>query len=349
METIQINKNKIGTEYPVYIIAELSANHNQDFNHAVNTIKAMKSSGADAVKIQSFTPDSMTIDLDQEKYQTRKDSNWAGMKLYDLYKKAFLPYDWVPKLKQLTESLGMDFFSSPFDLEAIDFLERLNIPAYKIASFEINDIPLIKKAAATGKPIIISTGVANIEDIENAVDACRLMGNYKIILLKCTSAYPTPMEEVNLLSMVTLKNKFGVEVGLSDHTTGVEVPIGATVLGARVIEKHFILDRKVGGLDEKFSLEPNEFKQMVDSVRNIEKALGTDELIVTNKMKSARRSMRSLIAIKEIKEGQLFSENNIKSLRPNLGIHPKYYEDLLGKKAKRDFNYGDPILDIDLS
>ena len=333
----------INNTHKTYIIAELSANHEQNFDLAVETIKAMKEAGADAVKIQTYRAGDITLDSDKPWFRTRDDSLWAGQKLYDLYKKGETPWEWHKPLKELAESLGMDFFSSPFDLEAVDFLESLDMPMYKIASPEITDIPLIKKCAETGKPIIISTGAAALEDIDLAVKTCLDAGNDKIALLKCTTAYPTPYEEVNLRSMEFLRKRYNVVVGLSDHTLGIEIPIASVVMGARIIEKHFILSRKGNGLDKEFSLEPQEFKQMVDAVRNVEKALGTEEYVVTPRMENAFKMRRSLFVAKDMKKGEKFTAENIKSVRPGLGLHPKFYYDILGKRATKDIERGTPL------
>ena len=327
----------------VFIIAELSANHEQNFDLAVETIKAMKEAGADAVKLQTYTADSLTLNCDKPWFKTREDSPWAGMKMYDLYKKGETPWEWHKPLKELAESLGMVFFSSPFDLRSVDLLESIDVPAYKIASPEITDIPLIKKCAQTGKPIIISTGAATLEDIDLAVKTCLDEGNNQIALLKCTTAYPTPYDEVNLLQMEYLKERYNVVIGLSDHTLGIEIPVAAVALGAKIIEKHFILSRDSNGLDRDFSLEPHEFKQMVSAVRNVEKALGKKEYFLTPKMKKALERRRSLFAVKNIKKGETFSEENIKSLRPGTGLHPKYYYEILGKTAKEDIEKGTPL------
>jgi pseudaminic acid synthase len=326
-----------------YIIAELSANHEQNFDLAVETIKAMKKAGADAVKLQTYTPDSLTLDSDKPWFLTRKDSLWAGMKLYDLYKKGETPWEWHPKLQKLANDLGMDFFSSPFDLQAVDLLESINVPAYKIASLEITDIPLIKKCAETGKPIIISTGAASVEDIDLAVKTCREVGNNNIALLKCTSAYPTPFNEVNLKQIQAIKERYNVVVGLSDHTLGIEVPIASVVMGAKIIEKHFILSRNSKGLDKDFSLEPSEFKQMVQAVRNIEQAVGTGNFELTPKMQKAMQSQRSLFVVENIKKGEKFTQKNIKSIRPGLGLHPKYYYEIIGRTAAKDIERGMPL------
>ncbi len=340
---MKINKTEINNNSKTYIIAELSANHEQNFDLAAETIKAMKQAGADAVKLQTYTPDSLTLNSDKPWFQTRKDSLWAGQKMYDLYKKGETPWEWHEKLQKLANDLGMDFFSSPFDLHTVDLLESINVPAYKIASLEITDIPLIEKCAETGKPIIISTGAATIEDIDLAVETCKKAGNNQIALLKCTSAYPTPYNEVNLKQIQSLKERYNVVVGLSDHTLGIEVPIASVVMGAKIIEKHFILSRNSKGLDKDFSLEPQEFKQMVDAIRNIEQAIGDGSFDLTPKIETATKFRRSLFAVKDIKKGEILTEKNIRSLRPGLGLHPKHYYEILGKKASLNIEKATPL------
>lgn len=326
-----------------YIIAELSANHNNDLDLAIRTLEAMAKSGADAVKVQTFTADSMTLNVNHPNFMTRPDSAWAGQKLYDLYQKGALPYDWHVPLQKRAIELGMDFFSSPFDLEAVDFLEKLNVPAYKIASLEINHIPLIQYIASKKKPIILSTGVATREDIDLAVETIRSDGNNQITLLKCTTAYPTLAEESNLNHIKWLKDTYGTQVGLSDHSMSPYVPANAVALGASVIEKHFILDRSMGGVDSHFSLEPAEFKQMVDAVRETEKSLGDYEYHLNEKSQSARRSMRSIFISQNVKSGDKVSFENIAVLRPGLGLHPNYYDQLIGKVFSKDFDKGTPL------
>lgn len=338
-----INKTKISEKERAYIIAELSANHEQNFDLAVKTIHAMKDSGADAVKLQTYTPESITIDSDQPWFKTREDSLWAGQKMYDLYKKGETPWEWHSELQKITLNLGMDFFSSPFDLKSVDLLESINVPAYKIASLEITDIPLIEKCARTRKPIILSTGIARIEDIDLAIKTCKDVGNEQIALLKCTSAYPTPFGEVNLRQINTLKNKYDLVVGLSDHTLGIEIPIASVALGAKIIEKHFILSRKGHGIDRDFSLEPHEFKQMVGAIRNVEKAMGGAEYTVTSRMKLAQKSCRSLFLVEDVMRGDILTESNLRSIRPGIGLHPKYYQRILGKKVKQDLIRGTPL------
>ncbi len=325
---------------PVFIIAELSANHNNDFDLAVKTIEAMAKSGANAVKVQTYTADSLALDVDNEYFGPKKEGLWKGIRPYELYQEASMPYEWQPKLKKITEDLGMVFFSSPFDLDGVDFLESIDCPIYKIASFEITDIPLIEYAASKGKPMIISTGVAELEDIQLAVGACKKVGNTDITLLKCTSQYPAKIDEANLLTIPDIKKRFDVKVGVSDHTMGSVVPMVAVSLGATVVEKHFILDRKLGGPDSAFSMEPYEFKKMVDDVRKVESSLGQVNYEVLEKDKLRRRS---LFAVKDIEEGELFTEDNVKSLRPGNGLHPQFLKNIIGKESKMKFKKGDPI------
>ena len=324
----------------VYIIAELSANHNNDFDLAVKTIEAMADSGADAVKVQTYTADSLSIDVDNEYFKERTEGLWKGYRPYDLYKEAAMPYEWQPKLQKVATDLGLEFFSSPFDKEGVDFLESLNVPKYKIASFEITDIPLIEYAASKGKPMIISTGVAEIEDIRLAVNTCREARNDDITLLKCTSNYPATIDEANLLTIPDLKERFGVKVGVSDHTLGHTVPVVAVSLGAHVVEKHFILDRSLGGPDSAFSMEPSEFKHMVEEVRNAEKTLGKLNYYVSEKDKLRRRS---LFAVKDIKKGEKFTKENVRSIRPGYGMHPKHYHEILNKRTNVDVSRGMPL------
>jgi pseudaminic acid synthase len=327
----------------VFIVAELSANHKQDLNLAKETIYAMKEAGADAVKLQTYTPDTITMNCNNEYFQIKHGTLWDGKTLYQLYQEAFTPWNWHYELKELAEKLGLVFFSTPFDKTAVDFLEELNVPAYKIASFEITDIPLIEYVASKGKPIIISTGIATICDIQEAVEACKRVGNERIILLKCTSAYPAPLEEVNLRTIPNMAETFNCIVGLSDHTLGISVPIAAVALGAKVIEKHFILSKNIETPDKEFSLTPNEFKEMVDAIREVEKALGKVSYELTDKMKRGREFSRSLFVVKDIKAGERLSEENVKSIRPGYGLHPKFLKDVIGKRAKRDIKRGTPL------
>ena len=339
----KIGEKEIGENNPAFIIAELSANHMNDFDIAVKTIEAMAEAGADAVKFQTFTPDTITLDCDNEYFQIKQGTVWDGQILHELYEDAYMPWDWQPKLKKIAEDLGLIVFSSPFDKTSVDFLENMDIPAYKIASFEITDIPLIEYVASKGKPIIISTGIANLEDIELAIETCLEAGNDKIALLKCTSSYPAPFEEINLNTIPDIKNKFSVIVGLSDHTLGGEVSTAAIAVGANIIEKHFILDRNMGGPDCEFSMEPHEFKQMVESIRNVEKALGKVNYELSDKMMANREFSRSLFAVDDIKIGEIVTEDNVRSIRPGFGLHPKYLKEILGKKVNRDLKKGTPL------
>lgn len=327
----------------VFIIAELSANHGHDINIAKESIKAAKEAGADAIKLQTYTADTITIDCDNEYFQVKQDTIWDGRTLYDLYKEAYTPWEWHDELMKYAHELGLICFSSPFDKSAVDFLENLNVPAYKIASFEITDIPLIEYTASKGKPIIISTGIATLSDIEEAVNACKRMGNDQIILLKCTSSYPAKIEDSNLRTIPNLRDTFGVEVGLSDHTLGITVPAVSVALGVRVIEKHFILDKSIGGPDASFSLEKEEFKEMVDAVRDAEKALGVVDYSLTKKKQKNREFSRSLFFVEDVKEGEVLTEKNVRSIRPGYGLSPKYLKDILGKKAASDFKKGTPV------
>lgn len=340
---IRIGDRYIGEKHPVFIIAEVSANHLQNFDLAVNTIKAIKESGADAVKLQTYTPDTITIDCDNEFFQIEHGTLWDGKTLYNLYKEAYTPWEWQPELKRIAEELGLICFSSPFDLSAVDFLEKMEVPAYKIASFEITDIPLIEYVASKGKPVIISTGIATLSDIEEAITACKRMGNEQIALLKCTSAYPAPLEELNLNTIPNLKETFKTIVGLSDHTLGTPVPIAAIALGARIIEKHFILDRTMGGPDAAFSLESQEFKAMVEYVRETEKALGEVSYELTEKAKMSRDFSRSLFVVQDIKAGESFTKANVRSIRPGFGLHTRYLNEVLCRKARNNLKKGTPL------
>lgn len=343
MAIIKIEHKLIGESNSVFVVAELSGNHLQKFDLAVKTIKAMKESGADAVKLQTYTPDTITIDCDNKYFKINQGTLWDGKTLYQLYQEAQTPWEWQPKLKKIAEEEGLAFFSSVFDKSSVDFLERLNVPCYKIASFEITDIPLIEYTASKGKPIIISTGIATLSDIEEAVNACKKMGNDQIALLKCTSAYPTPLEEVNLRTFPDLGETFKTVVGLSDHTLGISVPIAAVALGTSIIEKHFILDRKLGGPDAAFSLEPAEFKAMVKAVREVEKAMGSVSYELTQKMKKNREFSRSLFVVKDMKAGEVFTEENVRSIRPGFGLQPKYIQDVLGRRAAHYIQRGTPL------
>lgn len=339
---MNIGNFKFDNSYKTLIIAELSANHGHDIDIAIETVRAAKRAGADAIKLQTYTPDTLTIDSNNE-YFTIQEGLWKGQTLYDLYKEAYTPWEWHKALFEAAHSEGLICFSTPFDNTSVDFLEEYNPPAYKIASFEIQDIPLIEYVASKGRPLIISTGIAELKDIELAVNTCRRMGNENIILLKCTSSYPAPIEEANLLTIPDLKERFKVEVGLSDHTMGIVTPIVAATLGARVIEKHFILDKSIGGPDATFSLDEKEFTEMVKAIRQTEKAIGKVTYELNDKVIANRKFSRSLFIVKDIKVGEIFSEENIRSIRPGNGLHPKFLSNILGKKTQIDLKRGTPM------
>lgn len=333
----------------VFIIAELSANHNGSLETAIETIRAAKRAGADAIKLQTYTPDTITIDCKKDDFKITQGTIWDGKYLYDLYMEAYTPWEWHEELFRVAKDEGLICFSSPFDKTAVDLLEKLEAPAYKIASFEITDIPLIEYAASKGKPMIISTGIAMLEDIELAVETCRRMNNDQVILLKCTSSYPAPIEEANLAMIPDLAMRFGVLAGLSDHTLGITVPIAATVLGARVIEKHFILDHSIGGPDASFSLDEAEFTSMVKAVREAGKAVGTIDYNLTEKQQKGRNFCRSLYVVEDIKAGETITEKNVKSIRPGFGMHPKHYYEVLGKRVKVNLERGKTLVWEDLA
>lgn len=324
----------------VFIIAEMSANHNHNYDLAVKTIKAMAETGADAVKFQTYTPDSLTLNVKNKYFGPRESGLWKGMTLYDIYTEGAMPYEWQPKLKKLANDLGMLCFSTPFDREGVDFMEEMEMPIYKIASLEITDVNLIEYAASKQKPMIISTGVADIDDIELAIETCRKVGNEDITLLKCTTEYPAPIEKANLLTIPDMKQRFGVKVGLSDHSMTNTIPITAVALGATVVEKHFIIDRSLGGLDAAFSLNKEEFAFMVKSIRETEKALGKVTYDLIGRGITGRRS---LFASADIKKGEELGIHNVKSVRPAAGLHPKYYYKILGKHASSDIARGNPL------
>lgn len=325
----------------VFIIAELSANHNGNLDQAIETIKAAAQCGADAIKLQTYTADTITLDSEMEDFTIKGGTLWDGRKLYDLYQEAYTPWEWHEELFRVAKEEGLVCFSSPFDKSAVDFLENLNVPMYKIASFEITDIPLIEYTAGKMKPMIISTGIAEFEDIDLAVRTCRKVGNNDITLLKCTSSYPAPLEEANLTLIPKMASDFGVKVGLSDHTMGWVAPVVATSLGAVVIEKHFILDRSLGGPDAAFSLNTEEFTLMVKAVRDAEKSLGEATYELTKKQSDGKQFARSLYVAEDIKAGDVFNEKNIRSVRPGHGAHPKYLRDILGKTSARSWKKGE--------
>lgn len=339
---IPMQNNLFSQNSPVFIIAEMSANHGQDFDRAVKIIKAAHAAGANAIKLQTYTPDTITIDSDNEFFQI-KGTIWEGRTLHDLYGEAYTPWEWHPRLKEVAEELGLTFFSTPFDHTAVDFLEELNVPCHKVASFEMVDLPLIKKIASTGKPTIMSTGMATEAEIEEAVNAFKEGGGTDLALLKCTSAYPAPPEEMNLRTIPYLSEKFGVTAGLSDHTLGIEIPIAAVAVGAKIIEKHFCLERAAGGPDTSFSLEPAEFKAMVDGVRKAEKALGAVQFAITNKQKDSAVFRRSLFVVKDIQAGEKLTSYNVRSIRPGQGLHTRHYEEVMGQKASRSLSKGTPL------
>lgn len=339
----KIKNREIGDNNPAFIIAEISANHMNDFDVAVKTIEAIAETGADAVKFQTFTPDTITLDCDNEYFQIKQGTIWDGQVLYSLYEDASMPWEWQGELKKIAEKLGLIVFSSPFDKTSADFLEDIDVPAYKIASYEITDIPLIEYIANKGKPIIISTGIASLEDIELAIETCLNAGNNQIAILKCTSSYPAPFDEINLKTIESLKEKFNIPIGLSDHTLGNEVSIAAISLGAKIIEKHVILDRNMNTPDAEFSMEPHEFKKMVNEIRNVEKALGNGDFELTEKMKINQDFSRSLFVVKDMKKGQTITEEFVRSIRPGFGLHPKYLKDILGKKVNQNLEKGTPF------
>ena len=343
VKEIKIGNRVISKDPPVLIVAELSCNHDGRLDIALKTIDAMHEAGADCVKLQTSKPGSITIDCDKEPFIVKGGTLWDGKTLFELYKQTYTPWEWHKEIKDYVEAKGMVFFSSPFDFDAVDFLEGLEVPAYKVASFEITDIPLIEYTASKGKPIIISTGIANEEDIKLALDTCLNVGNNQVILLKCTSAYPTPLDEVNLKMIPDIQNNFNCLVGLSDHTLGSVVPLGSVALGAKVIEKHFILDRKLGGPDASFSMMPNEFKDMVSRVRDLEKTLGEVTYELSKKVKNSKKFARSLFVVEDVKAGNIISKENIRSIRPGNGLHPKYYKELIGKKFVKDVSRGEAL------
>jgi len=342
MAAIRIACHTIGESSPVYVIAELSANHNGSFDHAVRIIEAAKDAGADAIKLQTYTADTITIDSPRPEFRI-EGTLWDGRNLHDLYREAYMPWEWQPRLKEIANEIGLDLFSSPFDLTAVDFLEKMHVPAYKLASFELVDIPLIQKMARTGKPLIMSTGMGTADEIEEAVQAARSAGATEIALLKCTSAYPAATEEMNLRTIPALSERFGVPVGLSDHTMGIAAPVAAVALGARIIEKHLTLSRSEPGPDSAFSLEPQEFKAMVDAVRGAEKAVGEVHFGCSPKEANSRTFRRSLFVVQDVKMGEAFTAQNVRSIRPALGLHTRHLPEILGRHARRDIERGTPL------
>jgi len=343
MKQIRLGNTIVGEGHPVYIIAELSCNHRGDKQIAIETIKAMHASGANCVKLQTTAPDRITLNVDRDEFIIKGGTLWDGMTLYDLYTETHTPYEWHDELRELTLSLGMDFFSSPFSKYDVDFLEDLGVEFYKVAGYEIMDIPLIEHIASKGKPILFSTGLATKDDIELAIATCKSVGNDQIIFLKCTSTYPTKWEQVNLNLIPQIKNDFDCIVGLSDHSLGHLIPVTAVALGAKVIEKHFILDKKLGGPDVEFSMTPEEFKEMVTQVRRTERALGNQDYKLDSEVVNSRKYARSLFVTKDVKKGEIISESNVRSIRPGHGIHPKYLKSILGKRFSCDIVLGTPM------
>lgn len=329
----------------VYIIAEMSANHNGDLQIALETIKSAKECGANAIKLQTYTAETITLDCKRDDFMIDGGTLWDGQNLYELYEKAYTPWEWHEKLFSYAREIDIDIFSSPFDKTAVDFLEKFKPSAYKIASFEITDYELIRYTASKGKPMIISTGIAYEEEIQDAVNICRSEGNDNIILLKCTSAYPAPLHDANLNTIKDISTKYNVISGFSDHTIGSTAPIVAVTLGAQIIEKHFILDKSIGGADAEFSMDAKDFKDMVLKIRDTQKLLGSVTYEMTQKKKESRRFSRSIYVCKDIKKGDIFTNKNLKSVRPSFGLHPKYLPDYLGKKALKDYEFGDRFED----
>jgi N-acetylneuraminate synthase len=342
-DVIQIGGRKIGAGQPVFVVAELSANHRQQYEQAVRLIEAAWQAGADAVKLQTYTPDTITLRSSAEPFQIRGGTLWDGRTLYDLYQEAFTPWEWQPRLQALAERLGLMFFSSAFDPTAVDFLERMKVPAHKVASPELVDIPLIQAMARTGKPLLMSTGMATLEEITEAVDAARAAGASEIALLKCTSAYPAPPEEMNLRTIADLARRFHVPVGLSDHTRDPDVAVAAVACGASILEKHLALSRSEGGPDSSFSLEPQEFALMVEAIRTTERALGQAGYDVGREESKSRRFRRSLFVVGDVKAGEPFTTANVRSIRPADGLHPRHLPEVLGRHAGRDIPAGTPL------
>ena len=341
--SFKIGNRMVGENAPTFIVAELSGNHNQDYNRALELVHAAKEAGADAIKLQTYTADTLTLDCDDPIFQINEGTIWDGRTLYDLYQEAYTPWDWQPRIMEEANKLGMECFSSPFDFTSVDFLEEMNVPAYKIASYEINDIPLIRKVAKLHKPIIFATGIAYPEDIRLALDICKEEGNEDIFLLKCVSSYPTPYEEVHLNIIPTLAKTYGCLTGLSDHTMGTAVAVGSIALGAKMVEKHLTLRRSDGGPDSAFSMEPEEFAEMVQDIRIVEKALGSSEYKLTPTQELEHGGSRSLFVVKDIAAGEILTPDNIRSIRPGDGLHTKHYDEILGKQAAFDLKKGTPL------
>lgn len=340
MKSIQIGNTLINEDSPVFIIAELSANHNGSLENAIDTIRAAKRTGANAIKLQTYTADTLTLNAKTDDFMIKQGTIWDGQYLHDLYQEAYTPWEWHERLFNIAAEEGLVCFSSPFDKTAVDFLEKLQVPAYKVASLEITDIPLIEYIASKGKPVIISTGIADDNDIKLAIEACQRQGNYQIVLLKCTTSYPAPVAEANLIMVKDMKERFDVITGLSDHTLGITAPVIATVFGAKIIEKHFITDRSIGGPDASFSLNEREFTDMVNAVREAEVAIGEINYSLTQKQIKGREFSRSLYVSEDAMEGETLTENNIRSVRPGYGMHPKYFNEVIGKQFSKNVQKG---------
>ena len=340
---INIGNRKVGADQPAYIIAELSANHNQDLDVAIASVHAIAESGADAIKVQTYTADSMTLDIRRPNFMAPEETIWAGSSLYDLYTKGALPRDWHQQLMELSISLGLDFFSSPFDIDTVDFLDQLNVPAFKVASLEINDIPLIRHMATKGKPIILSNGMADIADMDLAIQTCLDAGNSQLAMLQCTTQYPAEAKNTHLKNIVWIHKHYGMIAGLSDHSMGITAAIASIGLGCKIIEKHFTLDKSMDTLDDKFSLDPIEFKSLVVAVREAELMMGQDDYVYSDIKQRARGIARSLIATEDIPAGAEFTAQNIRSLRPGIGLPPKYFDSLLGRIASKPITRGDGL------
>lgn len=343
-KSIQIGDRRIGEGEKTYIVAEVSANHLQNYDRAEAIIRAAADAGADAVKLQTYTPDTISLDCDSDYFvRVNQGTIWEGTSEYQLYQEAYTPWEWQPKLKAFAEGLGLTCFSSPFDDTAVDFMQEMDMSAYKVASYEINDIPLIRKIARIGKPVIIATGVAYLTDIERALAACKEEGNEQVILLKCTSAYPTPYEDMNISVIPHMAETFDCLTGLSDHSMGSAVAVASTALGARMVEKHLTLSRADGGPDGAFSMEPAEFARMVEEIRIVERAVGKVTYELTDNQKRSRDDMRSLFAVQDIQAGEVFTGENVRSIRPGFGLAPMHYEEVLGQRAKADIAKGTPL------
>lgn len=340
---IKIGNRYVGEGERTFLVAEVSANHLQDYGRAEAIIRAAKEAGADAVKLQTYTPDTITLDCDNDYFQITQGTIWDGTTLHKLYEEAYTPWEWQPKLMELANGLGMECFSSPFDATAVDFMREMDMPAYKVASFEINDIPLIRRIARIGKPIIFATGIAYLEDIERALAVCKEEGNEQVILLKCTSTYPSPYEDMNLKVIPHMAETFDCLAGVSDHSMGTAVAVASVALGAKMVEKHLTLSRPDGGPDAAFSMEPEEFRKMAEEIRIVEKALGRVTYELTEKQKKSREDGRSLFVVKDIGKGEIFTEENVRSIRPAFGMHTMYYDEVIGKKARVDIAKGTPL------